>query len=242
MPLALNLSLLQTALGYVFQDPSLLEAALIHSSHSSHGKQKKVSGAEKGGVVDNNERLEFLGDRVLGLSICEQLMQAFPDANEGELARRYNRLVRRKMCAEIARQIDLGRFLILSSGEARSGGRAKSTILANAMEAVLGAVFLDGGYEKAHQVIVRLWQDQLQCDGAVLLDAKTALQEWVQGKGYGLPVYQDIGRTGPDHEPLFSCEVQVDQVGVGRGEGPSKRAAEQSAAQDLLEKNDVWDG
>lgn len=239
MPQASDLSQLQSKLGFGFQDEALLRAALTHSSHASHAKQ---SGSTKTTRADNNERLEFLGDRVLGLSICEQLMQTFPEANEGELARRYNRLVRRKMCAEIARTIDLGRFLILSSGEARSGGRAKSTILANAMEAVLGAVFLDGGYREAHGVIARLWQEQLISGGEVPLDAKTALQEWVQGQGFELPVYKDIGRSGPDHEPLFSCEVRVDQVGVGRGEGSSKRAAEQSAAQDLLEKNNVWDG
>ena len=223
-----DLSELQARLDHRFTDLSLLRSALTHSSHSTERHQQDR--------LDNNERLEFLGDRVLGLSICQQLMSAFPRASEGELARRYNRLVARKMCAVIAQSLDLGRFLILSSGEARAGGRSKSTILANAMEAVLGAVFLDGGYEKAHQVITQLWRAELTVGGDFLLDAKTALQEWAQGKGFDLPVYKDVGRSGPDHQPLFSCEVQVEQVGLGQGNGPSKRAAEQRAAQDLLEK------
>lgn len=226
-----SLSKLEKSLGYVFSDKSFLIAALTHSSSST--SQRRVEG--------DNERLEFLGDRVLGLAICAELMAAFPLAREGELARRYNKLVRRQMCAEVAETIHLGEFLILSAGEARSGGREKSTILANAMEAILGAVFQDGGFAPACLVIKRLWHPHFNIEDDVMLDAKTALQEWAQGQGFDLPTYQAVGRSGPDHQPVFQTEVNVEGVGIGRGEGASKRMAEQMAAQDLLVQQKVWE-
>lgn len=222
---------LEKLLDYNFEDRHLLSSALTHAS---------IQAAQRKGR-DDNERLEFLGDRVLGLSISALLMKHFPDAREGDLARRYNRLVRRKMCAEVASDLGLGPFLILSAGEERSGGRRKSTILANAMEALLGAIFLDGGYDQADRVIFKLWSSKLLLDGVVQLDAKTALQEWAQGNGYDLPVYETLDRKGPDHEPLFVTEVTVKTVGTGQGEGTSKRAAEQRAAQALLISEKVWD-
>lgn len=222
---------LEKLISYQFADRSLLKAALTHASIQA--RQRKG--------VDDNERLEFLGDRVLGLSISALLIRTFPEAREGDLARRYNRLVRRKMCAEVAGDVGLGPFLILSAGEERSGGRKKSTILANAMEALLGAIFLDGGYDEADRVVQFLWQRKLMLDGAVQLDAKTALQEWAQGRGFALPVYTTLDRKGPDHKPMFVTEVVVDGVGSGRGEGASKRAAEQRAAQALLIAEKVWE-
>ena len=223
-----DLSGLEKALGYVFQNKDLLKRALTHSSHQEHSDGF------------DNERLEFLGDRVLGLSVSAALIKAFPKAREGELARRYNRLVRRKMCAEIAADISLGDYLILSTGEARSGGRGKSTILANAMEAVLAAVFLDGGYATANKLVERLWADQLKDAGEGLLDAKTALQEWAQGAGHELPDYVEIERSGPDHQPLFKVEVRLKAAGSGTGVAGSKRAAEQQAARNFLETLNIW--
>lgn len=219
---------LETSLGYTFKDKELLRVALTHSSH-----QAIAAGGR------DNERLEFLGDRVLGLAVCEELIKTFPKAREGELARRYNRLVRRKMCAAIAGEIELGRYLILSSGEVRSGGRAKSTILANAMEAVLGAVFLDGGYSAAQKVIGQLWSPYFEGGDGGLMDAKTALQEWAQAKGLGLPEYVDIERSGPDHAPEFITEVRVENHGAGRGRAGSKRAAEQMAAEDFMKQHKI---
>ena len=231
-PRRLDLSGLERVLGYQFQDADLLARALTHSSHQA-GDISGKRGAD-------NERLEFLGDRVLGLSICFAIMSAFPKAEEGELARRFNRLVRRKMCADVAGKIQLGGYLILSDGEARSGGRTKSTILANAMEAVLGAIFIDGGFEAADEVIKRLWQPYITDDEAVLMDAKTALQEWVQGQGLALPDYIEKARSGPDHAPIFVIEARVADFGVGVGQAGSKRAAEQKAAQNLLEEKGIW--
>ena len=228
---AANPEKLEKLLGYHFDDPKLLTSSLTHASIQRNQR--------RGG--DDNERLEFLGDRVLGLAISALLMKVYPEAREGDLARRYNRLVRRKMCAEVATGIGLGSFLIISAGEERSGGRTKSTIRANAMEALLGAIFLDGGYEQADKVIVTLWSPKLLVGREVQLDAKTALQEWAQGRGLALPVYKTVDRKGPDHQPLFVTEVDVDGIGTGRGEGTSKRAAEQRAAQNLLEIEKVWE-
>lgn len=226
-----DLGKLEKLLAYRFKDRHLLTSALTHASIQARQRRDR----------DDNERLEFLGDRVLGLSISALLLDQFPEAREGDLARRYNRLVRRKMCAEVAGELGLGAFLILSSGEERSGGRGKSTILANAMEALLGAIFLDGGYDAADRVVLKLWSGKMVVDGAVQLDAKTALQEWAQGNGYDLPVYKTLDRKGPDHKPLFVTEVTVKTVGTGQGEGASKRAAEQKAAHSLLIAAKVWD-
>jgi len=219
---------LEKALGHRFKNQQMLEVALTHAS---------VRG-DKGNRGDN-ERLEFIGDRVLGLAIAEHLNERFPDGSEGDLARRYNRLVRGEACAKVARAIDLGAYLILSDSEAGSGGRAKSTILADAMEAVLGAVFLDAGFESARTVVHRLWESQSEDLPAVGVDAKSALQEWAQGQGLDLPQYVDIAREGPDHAPRFTIEVRISGREPARGQGASKRAAEQAAARTLLEREGV---
>ncbi len=226
-----DLKQLEKQLGHQFQDANLLLTALTHSS----------SQADRHKSNEDNERLEFLGDRVLGLSICAHLMQAYPLAREGELARRYNRLVRRQMCTKVATEIQLGSFLILSTGEDHSGGRQKSTILANAMEALLGAIFIDAGYKKAHEVISHLWKDHLQEGDETLIDPKTALQEWAQGQGFDLPRYEQVSRQGPDHQPIFIYQVTVQEKGTATGQGASKRIAEQNAAKALLEQNKVWE-
>lgn len=222
---------LEAALGFKFRSEPLLERALTHASVRS-GKN----------VRTDNERLEFVGDRVLGLAICEMLSDGFPEANEGELARRYNRLVRGETCARVARRIELGKFLILSDSEAESGGRDKETILADAVEAVLGAIFLDSGFEKARGVVRQLWQAHIEYSPQVAADPKSALQEWAQGRGLELPAYVEVARKGPDHAPRFTSEVRIKGVTPARGEGASKRAAEQAAAGVLLVREGVLKG
>lgn len=223
-----DLKALETALHYKFKNPALLHRALTHSS--ARGSN---------GGTDDNERLEFIGDRVLGLVMAELLGETMPHAREGEIARRFNHLVRRETCAAISRQIGLGPYLILSPSEADNGGRDKDTILADAMEAVLAAVFLDGGFNKARTVVRKLWEEQCGQASHGDRDAKSALQEWAQGRGMPLPRYVEISRSGPDHAPVFIAEVQIDGSKPGRGEGPSKRAAEQAAASAVLEREGV---
>lgn len=219
---------LETKLGHRFKDSSLLERSLTHAS---------VRGGKS--ARSDNERLEFIGDRVLGLAIAELLNKQYPNATEGELARRYNRLVRGEACARVARAIDLGRHLILSESEADSGGRDKSTILADAAEALLGAVFLDAGFEKARTVVTKLWQEQAGPAPEAAVDAKSALQEWAQGQGLALPKYLVVSRKGPDHAPRFTAEVIIAGKAPAQGEGASKRIAEQAAATSLLQREGV---
>jgi ribonuclease III len=219
---------LETKLGHRFKDVAMLERALTHASVRG-GKTER----------SDNERLEFIGDRVLGLAIAEILNKQYPDASEGELARRYNRLVRGEACAKVSRAIGLGAHLILSESEADSGGREKTTILADAAEALLGAVFLDGGFEKARTVVRKLWQDQSEPVPEVAVDAKSALQEWAQGQGLALPKYIVVSRKGPDHAPHFTAEVTISGRGPAQGEGASKRIAEQEAATALLSREGV---
>lgn len=218
---------LEKKLGYRFRNEALLARALTHSS---------LRGARK--VRDDNERLEFVGDRVLGLAIVEMLEETYPEAAEGELARHLNRLVRGEACAKVGRDLGLGDYLMLSESEAGSGGRAKTTILADAVEAVLGAVFLEAGFDKARDVVRRLWQTDAAA-GQATADPKSALQEWAQGRGLSLPSYVEIARTGPDHAPHFTSEVRIRGKAPARGEGASKRAAEQAAAMALLEREGV---
>ena len=232
---------LEKTLNYKFTNQGLLKSALTHSSTTSANKNKNKSqklDAKKND--EDNERLEFLGDRVLGLSISSLLIKLYPEDEEGDLARRYNHLVRRETCTEIAKDLNLGKYLILSLAEERSGGREKATILANAMEALLGAVFIDSGYEAADKIIKNFWQEQISKGVQVSLDAKTALQEWAQGQGLDLPKYSQLDRTGPDHNPIFETSVLVEGVGEASGKGSSKRIAEQMAAKNLLEKQKVW--
>lgn len=215
---------LEARLGYSFTDKDLLGRALTHVSAAGPSYQ----------------RLEFLGDRVLGLSIAEMLYAAYPEASEGELSRRLSNLVRRESCAEVAVAWDVGPHLILGVGESHSGGRRNGAILADACEAILGAVFLDGGYEAARQLVSRAFVGRLSATTRPLRDPKTALQEWAQGRGLPTPVYQVVDRFGPDHAPRFKIAAKVAGVPDGLGQGPSKRAAEQDAAQSLLLREGVW--
>ena len=220
---------LEKALGYKFKDRALLRRALTHAS---------VRSQRDGG--GDNERLEFLGDRVLALAIAELLVEIDPEATEGELARRFNRLVRREACAHIARELGLGSVLILSASESDSGGRNKDTILADACEALLGALFIEAGFDVSRGVVRHLWTPLADGAPRAAPDPKSALQEWAQGQGLALPEYVEVGRAGPDHAPRFTAEVRVGRMGPAQGEGANKRAAEQAAAAALLRQKGVW--
>jgi ribonuclease-3 len=215
------LSELETRLGYTFKDKDLLTRALTHASASS---------------IVSNERLEFLGDRVLGLVIADKLHHLFPEDAEGILALKLNALVRSEACARAAEKVGLGDYLILANSEVASGGRKKAAILAGACEAVIAALYLDGGFAVARDFIEKNWDEQFAGLSHDMRDAKTALQEWSQAKKGGVaPVYKLIKREGPDHAPRFAVEVSVAGQEPVTGEGGSKRDAEQAAARAMLE-------
>lgn len=223
MKLSAELQAFQDRLGHVFIRPDLLVRAVTHSSMSSANR-------------DDNQRLEFLGDRVLGLVMAEALLEHDKAAAEGQLAPRFNALVRKEACAEVAREIDLGVVLKLGRSEMMSGGRRKQALLGDAMEAVIAAVYRDAGFEVARAMVLRLWGDRIARVEADARDAKTALQEWAQARGYAPPVYDEVARTGPDHAPQFTIEARLDTGAAARAEAGSKRQAEQAAAKALLEQ------
>ncbi len=211
---------LQAVLGHSFQNADLLEEALTHSS---------VPRAR------NYQRLEFLGDRVLGLIIAEFLIQNFPDENEGDMARRFSALVDRSMLVTIATEISLGESIQMSEGEKAAGGASNDNILSDVMEAVLAALYLEAGLEKCRDTVITLWGGHLFETVRPPVDPKTELQEWTQGRGLGLPVYELVDREGPDHAPLFDIEVSVDGFEPVRAKGGSRRSAEKNAASLMLE-------
>ena len=215
-----NKSLTDT-LGHRFGDPTLLAEALTHRSAA----RRHDAGYE---------RLEFLGDRVLALVITDMLMAVFPEDHEGALARRLADLVRQETLAAVARDIGLGSHIHLSRSEAESGGRENEAILADVCEAVIAAIYLDAGLDAARRFVERCWRDRLDATSAPPQDAKTTLQEWAQGRGLPLPSYDIIDRTGPDHAPEFRVSVTVEGHRPVEGSGPSKRTAEQAAAERLL--------
>ncbi len=183
---------------------------------------------------DNNQRLEFLGDRVLGMVIAEALYRKRADASEGELAPFFAALVRKETCAEIAVKVGVPEAIHLSVAEASSGGRQKQAILGDAMEAVIAGVYLDSGLEAARDMTLRLWRPYLDGKRKLIADPKTALQEWSQARNLGLPRYRVVNREGPDHAPVFTMEVSVSDKDLAEATGPTKREAEQSAAKILL--------
>ena len=215
-------------LGHSFKDPQVLEEALIHRSAAERQREGAVHRY-------GNERLEFLGDRVLSLVMADMLLEQFPSESEGELARRHAALVRAGALAAVAREIQLGEDLILGESEDATGGRDKPAILADACEAVIGALYVDGGLAAARGFIGRLWQPLISGSPNPPRDPKTELQEWAQGRGLPLPSYREVGREGPAHAPKFVIEVAVKGHDAMRGAGGNKREAERIAAQALLE-------
>lgn len=208
-------------LGHDFDRPELLVRALTHPSISSATRP-------------DNQRLEFLGDRVLGLVMSEALLRADKSASEGQLAPRFNALVRKETCADVAREIDLGAVLKLGRSEMLSGGRRKQALLGDAMEAVIAAVYLDAGFETARDLILRLWGKRITTVEADARDPKTALQEWAQARGQQPPKYVEVSRKGPDHAPVFTIAVRLDSGQEEQAAAGSKRQAEQAAAKALL--------
>lgn len=225
-----RISMFEAALSHRFSDRALLERALTHASHGD-GRARTAS----------NERLEFLGDRVLGLMAAEALFIAFEGMDEGGLAHRLNALVNKDACARAARRIGIGAALRLSPAEERLGGREKDSILADACEAVIGALYLDGGVDAARTFFDRLWAEEIESLVKRPKDPKSQLQEWAAQKGYGAPVYETVARKGPDHRPIFEIEVSVAGLGPARGEGGSKQDAQREAARTLLERENADD-
>lgn len=221
---------LQARLGYKFTDVDLLERALSHSSAISPGRR----------IERSYQRLEFLGDRVLGLVVADMLYKRFPKSNEGELSRTLNTLVRKETCADIARQLKLGSELILGESEARTGGADKDAILGDVTEAVIGAIFLDGGLDKAYAFVEHWFESYLAGGKANRADAKTTLQEWAQARGLEPPSYVQIERTGPDHAPEFTIAVDVAGFERMSATGPSKKIAEHKVAELFLISQKVW--
>jgi ribonuclease-3 len=216
---------LERRLGRAFQDRALLERALTHAS---------VGGGA--GKVRDNEVLEFIGDRVIGLLAAERLADIYPQAAEGVLTIRLHGLVNRDACARVARRMELGPALRLAGGETKTGGRDKDSILAGACEAVMAAIYQDGGLEAVRAVFQDLWSELIDSLPGSLRDPKTALQEWAQGQGKPLPVYAVIGRSGPDHAPTFTVAVEVEGLPPASADGRSRQEAEKAAAAELLQR------
>jgi ribonuclease-3 len=221
---------LEARLGYRFADPDLLDRALTHSSALSPAKR----------IERSYQRLEFLGDRVLGLVVADMLYRRLPKANEGELSRTLNTLVRKETCAIIARQLDLGSELNLGASEARTGGAEKEAILGDVAEAVIGAIYCDGGLGQAYEFVERMFGDQLVEGQSDRADAKTTLQEWAQARGLEPPAYIQTERTGPDHAPQFTISVSLGDYDTISAIGPSKKIAEHKAAELFLIRQNVW--
>lgn len=215
---------LEQRLGYVFRDPALLTLALTHPSTAKLHQ----------GVAYNNQRLEFLGDAVLGLGIARMLYAMYPSESEGDLSKRLVALVNGAQLADVAADLGVGEHMVLSSSEADSGGRALPSNLEDACEALLGALFLDGGLEAVVPVIERYWKPLAVTSALPPKDAKTALQEWAQGRGLPLPVYKVVSESGPAHAPEFTVEVDVRGLAPVQASARTKKLAERMAAEALL--------
>ncbi|WP_112322017.1 ribonuclease III [Oceanibium sediminis] len=222
----MKLTAAQTALverlGHCFSEPGLLVEALTHASLTTP-------------VRGDNQRLEFLGDRVLGLVIAEALLDADRGAAEGDLAPRFNALVRKEACAAVAEEIGLGEAMLMGRSERATGGRRKTALLGDAMEAVIAAVYRDAGFGAARALVLRLWASRIAAADAIDRDPKTALQEWAQARGMSPPDYIEEAREGPDHAPVFTIAAVLPGGERARASAPSKRAAQQAAARALLQ-------
>lgn len=237
-----DLAALQKALGHRFADTTLLEEALVHPSANprrSRARSARRSGSTKTieALSRDYNRLEFIGDRVLGLIVATMLAKTFPEAAAGELALRYNALVKQESLARFAQDIGLGEYIQFSRSERDSGGAGKPAILADALEAVIAALFLDGGLTPAERFVAAHMQPQLAASlSGAAKDAKTALQEWAAARLQQVPRYEVVGIEGPPHEPRFTVSVALGDDEPELGRGGSKRAAEQEAAGRLLKR------
>ena len=210
---------LEDIIGYEFRDQHLLERALTHSSTNDDF---------------NYQRLEFLGDRVLGLVIAHALFEKFRGENEGGLAKRHTALVQGTTCAIIGQEHNIGDFIILSDAERDAGGNLNENIISDVVESLLGAIYIDGGYEAAQQVILKLWGKNIETLEAAPQDPKTELQEWVQARALALPRYDIIGKSGPDHAPVFIVQLIIEGFDSVMAEGSTRRQAEKTVARTML--------
>lgn len=225
---AKGLAALQERIGHKFADQSLLKRALTHSSLAATSK------------IGDLERLEFLGDRVLGLMTAETLWRKYPKMREGDLAPRFNALVRKETCAKAALALGLDALVKMSAQEEESGGRRKKAILGDVCEALLGALYIDGGLAAAQRVFDLYWTPNLESLSKRHRDAKTTLQEWSQERGLGAPKYEVVNSEGPAHAPAFTIDVTVKGFEPVRAEGQSKRSAQMAAARSFLVREKVW--
>ncbi|MCB4457506.1 ribonuclease III [Leisingera sp. McT4-56] len=223
MKLSKELRAFEERIGHKFARPDLLQRAVTHASVSSSTRK-------------DNQRLEFLGDRVLGLVMATALLEHDKTASEGQLAPRFNALVRKEACADVAKEIDLGAVLKLGRSEMMSGGRRKQALLGDAMEAVIAAVYKDAGFDAAAEMILRLWGNRIHQVESDARDAKTSLQEWAQARGQKPPAYVEVSRSGPDHAPVFTIAARLQDGTEAQATAGSKRQAEQAAAKALLEQ------
>lgn len=229
-----GLQALEARLGHSFSKPELLREATTHASTTN-------TGATNTGKRVSYERLEFLGDRVVGLAVAELLIACFPNEAEGSLAKRFAVLVSRETLAEVAGDLDLAEAILMAPSEEAGGGRENSATLSDVCEAVIGAVFLDGGYRAAAGLVERHWRERVLEDRRPPRDPKTALQEWAQARGLPLPLYREVRRDGPAHAPDFTIEVLVGSFPPEKGQGRSKRQAERECAEALLTRLEEQD-
>lgn len=223
---------IEARIGHRFADPSLLSTAFTHVSALKSSKKRG----------DSYQRLEFLGDHVLGLIVSDMLYRSFPSADEGELSKRLADLVRKESCADVAKSLGLLDDIKLGAVGAGAGARLRKSVLGDVCEAVIGAIFLDGGYAAAAGFVERNWTERMHKPRRPLRDPKTVLQEWAQGKGLPTPVYREVERTGPHHDPQFRVAVDLPGLEPAEGVGGSKRAAEKVAASVMIEREGVSGG
>ncbi|MBI3994693.1 MAG: ribonuclease III [Nitrospirae bacterium] len=223
----------QSVLGYAFQKPDLLREALTHKSYLN-----EMRASEKDRAAQDNERLEFLGDAVLDLAISEHLIAIYPLSTEGDLSKMKARIVSEVTLARVAKRLSVGEFLLLGRGEERTRGREKPSLLADALEAVIAAVYLDGGFEAARKAILKIFEDEIhRLDRPPEdIDYKTELQECCQREFNVLPAYRVLRESGPDHQKLFEVKLTIKEEVYGIGRGRSKKEAEQQAAKQAIEK------
>ncbi|MCO5131312.1 MAG: ribonuclease III [Xanthobacteraceae bacterium] len=220
---------IEQRIGYAFTDPALLATAFTHVSALKAARNR----------TDSYQRLEFLGDHVLGLIVSDMLYRAFPKADEGELSKRLADLVRKETCVDVARSLGFQDAIKLGAVGAGAGARLRKSVLGDICEAVIGAIFLDGGYAAAARFVEVNWLERMRKPQRPLRDPKTVLQEWAQAKGLPVPVYREVARTGPHHDPQFRVAVDLPGLASAEGTGGSKRAAEKAAASAMLASEDV---
>jgi ribonuclease III len=225
-------SAIEERIGHKFADAGLLVTAMTHVSALKPSRKRGES----------YQRLEFLGDHVLGLIVSDMLYRSFPNADEGEMSKRLADLVRKESCADVAKSLGLADDIKLGAVGAGAGARLRKSVLGDICEAVIGAVYLDGGYQAASEFVERNWTERMKKPRQPLRDPKTVLQEWAQGKGLPTPVYREVERTGPHHDPQFRVAVDLPGLAPAEGIGGSKRAAEKVAASVMIEREGVAGG